>query len=66
MNTGMEHFSLSEAESGDVLWREGHCGIYIGTNGDGVAVYVNAENEDNGVRYETGFGTFTDILRPFS
>ena len=46
--------SLSELEVGDILWRSGHVGIYIG-NGQ----YVHAPHTGDVVKVSSGVGKFT-------
>ena len=50
--------SLSELEVGDILWRSGHVGIYIG-NGQ----YVHAPHTGDVVKVSSGVGKFTCGLR---
>ena len=50
--------SLSELEVGDILWRSGHVGIYIG-NGQ----YVHAPHTGDVVKVSSGIGSFTCGLR---
>ena len=50
--------SLSELEVGDILWRSGHVGIYIG-NGR----YVHAPHTGDVVKVSSGVGKFTCGLR---
>ena len=50
--------SLSELQVGDILWRSGHVGIYIG-NGQ----YVHAPHTGDVVKVSSGVGKFTCGLR---
>ena len=50
--------SLSELEVGDILWRSGHVGIYIG-NGQ----YVHAPHTGDVVKVSSGIGSFKCGLR---
>ena len=51
--------SLSELEVGDILWRSGHVGIYIG-NGQ----YVHAPHTGDVVKVSSGVGSFSCAIRP--
>lgn len=47
--------SVSAAEPGDILWKSGHVGIYIG---GGAYIHAPTEGEDVRVGYDMGMWTY--------
>ena len=52
---------LSQAQPGDILWKSGHVGIYIG-NGQ----YIHAPQTGDVVKIASNVSRFTCAVRPYS
>lgn len=50
--------SMSELQPGDILWRSGHVGMYIGNN-----QYVHASSPERGILVDPGPDFFTEAYR---
>ena len=50
---------VSQAQPGDILWKEGHVGIYIG-NGQ----YIHAPQTGDVVKIASNVGRFSCAIRP--
>ena len=51
---------VSSAQPGDILWKSGHVGIYIG-NGQ----YIHAPRTGDVVKIASNVGRFTCAVRPY-
>lgn len=52
--------SVSQAQPGDILWKSGHVGIYVGGG-----KYIHAPQTGDVVRVATNVGRFTCAVRPY-
>lgn len=52
--------SLSQAQPGDILWKSGHVGIYIGGG-----KYIHAPQTGDVVKISSNVNTFTCAVRPY-
>lgn len=56
--SGGTRISISQAQPGDILWRSGHVGIYIGGN-----TYIHAPHTGDVVRIASGVNRFSYAVR---